>query len=144
MVVSKEGHLHVVDVTIYYKGLVFKAKETSEDSFNAAIDLVMDIIEKQLRRNKSKLLSNKRAEQRVEKMFPSPDIIQEEIKMEPVDESPRVIRTQLRDLKPFNIEDAIQEIEASQAKFIVFINAENQKVNVLYKRNDGNYGLIEP
>lgn len=145
VVASKESHLYVVDVTIFYKGFVFKARETSEDNFNAAIDLVMDIIEKQLRRSKSKLLSTKRGEKRSEKMaLEEGEYLKERIEETSNPQIPRVIKTPLKDLKPFNIEDAIHEIEASQAKFIVFINAENQKVNVLYKRKDGNYGLIEP
>ncbi|MBC8017955.1 MAG: HPF/RaiA family ribosome-associated protein, partial [Verrucomicrobia bacterium] len=107
----------------------------------AAIDAVIDKIERQLKRYKEKIKAHKptgdeRGRQFSKKIFEAESI---EASSEPV-----VIRTQTETAKPMSVEEAVMQMDLLHKDFIVFTDAVNNDINVMYRRKDGNFGLIEP
>lgn len=127
----------VAEVTVWTKGPVIRAKEASTDMY-AAIDLVSEKLERQVRKYKGKLIDRghgKRAQ--VPPLPPIEDLV-------PLDKEEHLIKTKSVELKPMTTEDAILQLELLGHDFFVFANADTDMVNVLYRRNDGGFGLIEP
>jgi len=131
----------VAELTMFTKGPVIRAKEAAPDMY-AAIDLASDKLERQVRKYKGKLLdrhSGKHGngrEARERMVVPAPI---------PVDvDEPEIVKTKQVSIKPMTAEEAILQLELLGHDFFVFTSAETEEVNVLYRRNDGDYGLIEP
>ena len=103
----------------------------------ASIDMVIDKLERQIRKNKTKL--GKRIRQ--ESVIPDNFEIKEEIEEE---QNFKVVKSKRFAIKPMDVEEAILQMNLLGHNFFVFSNAETDEVNVVYKRKDGNYGLIEP
>jgi len=127
------------EVVINADGLRIAGQETHEDMY-AAIDLVMDKIERQVKKYKDKIRNHK----------PSPgreirwrrDVYEQESFED--DREPVVIRTDNYPVKPMSVDEAAMQMDLTQQEFLVFNNASSQMVNVIYRRKDGNYGLIIP
>ncbi len=136
---SVERERQILEVTINLPGTILRAEEATDDMYNT-IDKVVEILERQIRKHKTKL--QKRYQHgrtiRFENIVP---LTKEE---EEKDEKPKVVRTKRFDMKPMNVEEAILQMELLRHNFFLFLNAETDDLNVLYKRKDGNYGLIEP
>ncbi|MDP2401366.1 MAG: ribosome-associated translation inhibitor RaiA [Actinomycetota bacterium] len=127
---------HVAEVTVWTKGPVIRAKEASTDMY-AALDLVSEKLERQFRKYKGKILdrhSGRRAPAPVPSVEP----------FEPEETEPSIVKTKVLDVKPMMPEEAILQLELLGHDFFVFTSAETETVNVLYRRHDGDYGLIEP
>jgi putative sigma-54 modulation protein len=130
---------HIVEVIINANGIRIAGQESHDDMY-AAIDLVMDKIERQVKKYKDRIRKHK----------PSPgkeirwrrDIYEQESFDE--DREPAVVRTENYWVKPMSVEEAVMQMDLSQQDFLVFNNASSQMVNVIYRRRDGNYGLIVP
>jgi len=122
----------VAEVTVYTKGPVIRAKEAASDMY-AAIDLVSEKLESQLRKYKTKLVDKRRT------AAPQPMV-----EPEPEPESPSIVKTKVLEVKPMSPEEAILQLELLGHDFFVFSSAETEEISVLYRRNDGDYGLIEP
>ena len=105
----------------------------------ASIDASMDRVEKQIRRNKSRL---QRRLQQSPKLAEIPT--NDAVDTVEGEELPRLVRTKRFAVKPMDVEEAIMQMELLGHDFFVFRNAETDDVNVLYRRRDGNYGLIDP
>lgn len=135
VVLSVQKDSHKVEVTIPINGIILRGEETTGDMY-ASVDLVVDKLEKQVERYKGRLL--KREREAAGQMFNSGRTTREE------DESPKVVRTKRFAVKPMPIDEAIMQMNLLNHSFFVFRNAETEEVNVLYRRKDGNYGLIEP
>ncbi len=134
--VIKENH--IVEVTISMDGLLLRGEEATLDMY-ASIDLVVDKVERQMRKYKTRInrkLRQKGIKELNEKFFPLPE---DEEAAEPV-----VVKTKRFVIKPMPLEEAILQMNLLGHDFFVFHSAETDEVNVLYKRKDGNYGLIEP
>ena len=131
---SVEHNRHIAEVTIPYDGGVIRAEEVTGDMY-ASIDNVINKIEKQVHRFRKRIEKDHRSGifSEVE-----PDYEEDE------DEGPRIVRIKHFDIKPMSEEEAMLQIELLCHSFYVFENAETGSINVLYRRNDGNYGLIEP
>ena len=127
----------VAEVTVWTKGPVIRAKEASVDMY-AAIDLAADKIENQLRRIKGKLVDRHASRGHFQKPQSMPS---SELPAEPKRE---IVKTKKVAVKPMAAEEAILQLELLGHDFFVFTSAETDDVNVLYRRNDGDYGLIEP
>ena len=130
---------HYADVTITAKGITIKASEETNDMY-AAIDMVVDKIERQLRRYKERLKAHKPSEgteRKVQKSIVEAESIEQS--REPV-----VIKTKTFSIKPMSVEEAVMQMDLLHKDFLVFTNAGSEKINVIYRRKDGNYGLIEP
>lgn len=135
-----------VDVTIWANGIRMHAKESSEDMY-ASVDLLMDKLEKQVKRYKEKMKARNRKATPMKDIFAEHTIIGlgDEAHLDLQEEGkPEIIRTRRFNLKPMFAEDAALELEAAGQEFLVFANAKSNKINVIYKRRDGNYGLITP
>ncbi len=129
---SVERTRHICEVTIPFDGGIIRGEEVTGDMY-ASIDNVLDKLEKQISRYRTKLSRSLRAG--VE--FPP---MQEEVE-EP---QRRIVRTKRFAYKPMGIDEAVLQMELLGHSFYVFTNAETDEVNVLYLRKDGNLGLIEP
>ncbi|MEE0957858.1 MAG: ribosome-associated translation inhibitor RaiA [Ruminococcus sp.] len=137
VVVTLEKNRQTVEITIRDKGMVFRAESTMPE-MNDALDKTVDILMRQIRKNKTKL------EKRM-KSGSLDDFVQEtpEIEEEPIEEY-QVIRKKQVLVKPVTVDEAILEMNMISHDFFMFVNAATDEVNVVYKRSDGNYGLLEP
>ena len=126
----------VAEVTVWTKGPVIRAKEAATDMY-AAIDLVSEKLEQQFRKYKGKMKDRHSGKAAVPPM-PVTDIL------EPEEIEPSIVKTKVLDVKPMSAEEAILQLELLGHDFFVFRSAETEAVSVLYRRNDGDYGLIEP
>ncbi|MEX2464325.1 MAG: ribosome-associated translation inhibitor RaiA [Gaiellaceae bacterium] len=123
----------VAEATIWTKGPVLRARESSQD-MRASIDLLVEKLERQARRYRDK---RKRGPSRVMRQLDSRPVIADS-------EEPRIVKTKQFPVKPMSPEEAVLQLELIGHDFFVFQNAETNDVNVVYRRRDGNYGLIEP
>ena len=124
-----------IEVTIPMKGNIIRSEQTSSDMY-VSIDLVEEIIERQLRSYKTKLI----AQQQAAASF-QPDYLEAD---EEEEEEVKIVRTKKFDIKPMYPEDACVQMELLGHSFYVFCNAETDQVNVVYRRKGNTYGLIEP
>ena len=129
----EKGH-HKIEVTIPIKGTVIRAEETSTDMY-VSIDLVEEIIERQIKKYKTKIIDSKQSAPGLSAAFADEEAEDSEI---------IIRRTKHFQMKPMDPEEACIEMELSGHTFFVFRNADTEEVNVVYKRKDGTYGLIEP
>ncbi|MDW5299399.1 MAG: ribosome-associated translation inhibitor RaiA [Sedimentibacter sp.] len=136
VVLSVEKKIHKVEVTIPFNGRIVRVEEYSDDMYNA-IDEAVESLEQQIRKYKTKLQDKRHINESIkfENIEPLDDEYTEEFK---------VVKTKRFAIKPMNIEEAILQMDLLKHNFFVFLNADTEEVNVVYKRKDYNYGLIEP
>lgn len=139
VVLAVEKFRHMADVTLSMNGTVIKGVEETEDMYSA-IDQVIDKIEKQVKRYRSRV-KTRRAENRKSE-GPLSGGEEEEIADQAL-EGP-AIEIEKMDAKPMDPEEAAMQLSMSAQDFLVFRNAGSLEINVIYKRRDGNLGLIEP
>ena len=132
---SVEKDRQKIEVTIPVKGNIIRSEQVSNDMY-VSIDLVEEIIERQLKKYKNKLVDKQQAGSFFKHEFIEKDYMDEE--------DVKIIRTKKFDIKPMYPEDACVQMELLGHNFFVFCNAETDEVNVVYKRKGGTYGLIEP
>jgi putative sigma-54 modulation protein len=151
VVLSLERHLHHADITITSGAFVLRGREKSEDMY-ASIDLAMDKIERQLRRYKERLKHHHGKERThhrqelVNQLKVRHDVLsvpEPEKAPNPLEATPRVIKTNEFLVKPMAVEEAIMQMDLMNNDFYVFTNAHSHEMNVVYRRKDGHYGLIE-
>jgi putative sigma-54 modulation protein len=140
VVLSVEKHRNIAEVVINADKTTIKGKESTDDMYKA-IDMVMEKVEKQIKRHKEKLIKRKGNSGGKEA----------NIALEPMGETDSdysgmdfSIITKTIDTKPMAVEDAVMQLDMSKAEFLVFQNADTKKVNVIYRRKDNNYGHIVP
>lgn len=136
VLVKVRGHLNKVEVTIPLKNLILRAEESQED-FYAAIDIVIDILERQIRKNKTRIASTKRKEAKDFSYDYIAEIPDEE------EEEEKIVKRKKIDLKPMDEEEAILQMELLGHSFYLFKDMDTDKPTLVYKRKDGNYGVIE-
>lgn len=124
-----------IEVTIPVKGNIIRSEQESDDMY-VSIDLVEEVIERQLRKYKNKIVERHQDGGNLRKEF-----IEKEVED---DEEIKIIRTKHFGIKPMYPEDACVQMELLGHNFFVFRNAETEEVNVVYKRKGNTYGLIEP
>ena len=132
---SVEKDRQKIEVTIPVKGSVIRSEQVSNDMY-VSIDLVEDIIERQLKKYKNKIIDAKHASENFRQEFLDKDYSD--------DDEIKIVRTKRVDIKPMYPEDACVQMELCGHSFYVFTNAENGQVCVVYKRKGNTYGLIEP
>ena len=131
--VTKKRH-QKMEVTIPVKGHIIRAEQESDDMY-VTIDLVEEVIEAQLKKYRQKLVSQQQGAGSFKQEFVEAESAEEE--------EVKIIRSKKFGMKPMFPEDACVQMELLGHTFFVFRNAETDEVNVVYKRKDGNYGLIE-
>ncbi len=133
---SVQKNRHIIEVTIPINGSILRVEEATEDMYSS-IDNAIDKLTRQLRKQKSKLenRNNKYETIRFENIpsYENGDI-----------HEPQIVRTKRFSMKPMNAEEAVLQMELLGHSFYVFLDGETDDVGVVYKRKDGNYGLIEP
>ena len=132
---SVEKDRQKIEVTIPVKGTVIRSEQISSDMY-VSIDLVEEIIERQLKKYKNKLIERQQGSH-----YLQPDFIEKDYAE---DDEVTIVRTKKFDIKPMYAEDACIQMELTGHNFFVFCNAETDQVNVVYKRKGNTYGLIEP
>lgn len=132
---SVEKERQKIEVTIPVKGNIIRSEQVSNDMY-VSIDLVEEVIERQLKKYKNKIVDQKQSAGNFQQEF-----IEKEIEDE---EAIKIIRTKRFGMKPMYPEDACIQMELLGHNFFVFQNAETEEVNVVYKRKGNTYGLIEP
>lgn len=132
---SVEKDRQKIEVTIPVKGSIIRSEQVSNDMY-VSIDLVEEVIERQLKKYKTKIVDKHQNVESFSKLFAETDDME--------DEEIRIVRTKKFDIKPMYPEDACIQMELLGHSFFVFINAETDQVNVVYKRKGDTYGLIEP
>lgn len=137
VVYSVERNWKVLEITINLPGTILRVEEASDDMY-AAIDKAVDVLERQIRKYKTKLQKRYQAGEtiRFENVMP--------LEEEKEEEKPRLVKTKRFEMKPMSVDEAILQMELLGHNFFVFMNADIDQVSVVYKRKDGNYGLIEP
>ena len=132
--ISVKGYNQKVEITIPLKSFMVRAEETKEDLY-AAIDLVIDKIERQIRKNKTRIASKKAK-------GANKDFIVEEIEDDTFEEE-KVVKRKKVETKPMSEEEAILQMELLGHQFYIFKDADTLKPTVVYIRKDGGYGIIE-
>ncbi len=153
---TERGYQHVADVNItLHNGLSLQGKETTEDMYSS-IDLVMAKIERQVRKYKDRIRSHK---PHPGAAVPVRDMLLDAVEGPPLDDElarqvaeaealegpggPKVIRSSRFFAKAMNVDEAVMQMNLLGQDFLVYMNETTKEVNVVYKRSDGNYGLIE-
>ena len=132
---SVEKERQKIEVTIPVKGNIIRSEQVSNDMY-VSIDLVEEVIERQLRKYKNKIVDKQQAAANFQKAYLDKDYDE--------DEEVKIIRAKKFGIKPMNAEEACVQMELLGHEFYVFLNSDTNEVNVVYKRRDGAYGLIEP
>jgi putative sigma-54 modulation protein len=127
---------HIVEVTIPFNKMVFKAVETHSDMY-ASIDKVVDSLERQVIKNKAK--SNRKGH---ESKFKHPEYKWDDGLND--EDDVKVIREKKFEAKPMSVEEAVLQLGILENEFLMFMNSESKKINVIYKKKDGNFEILDP
>ena len=137
VVLSVEKFRHIAEINIKGDRLNVNGKEETEDMYSA-IDMVLDKLEKQIKKNKEKL-SDKRSGAK----YRGRDSLSEE-SFRAEDDFEKQVKIQNIEYKPMDVDEAVMQMELVDDNFLVFTNARDSQINVLYRRKDGHYGLVQP
>ena len=125
-----------VEVTIPLGSITLRAEDISQDMYGS-IDLVTDKIERQIRKNKTKIERKNRNKKSTSQLFT--DAVVEEVETAPA----KVVRSKQIDLKPMDLEEALLQMDLLGHDFFIYTDVEDNTTNVLYRREDGDVGLLE-
>lgn len=128
---------HIAQVTLYKNGTIIRAEERAAD-LRVAVDAVVDKLDRQIRRYKDK---------QVRKRRDGADIsaaVAEAAAEGEMENEPQIVRTKTFRTAPMHVAEAIEQMELVGHSFYLFLNADSDQLNVVYRRDDGNYGLLEP
>ena len=140
VVLSVEKFRHIAEVSINANGLRLNGQEETGDMYSA-IDMVVDKVESQIKKYRHKLKKRK-SDGGPKPLVMRMNVLASESFEE--DREPQIIKTRQINAKPMDIDEAVMQMELANSEFLVFTNAKTQNINVVYRRKDGNYGLIEP
>ena len=132
---SVEKERQKIEITIPMKGNIVRAEQVSNDMY-VSIDLVEEVIERQLRKYKNKIVDKQQESTNFQKAYLDKDYEE--------DEEVKIIRTKKFGIKPMYPEDACVQMELLGHNFFAFVNAETDDISVVYKRKGGTYGIMEP
>ena len=136
IVVKVRGNRQIIEVTVITDNFILRSEEEHDDLY-AAIDLVIDKLERQIRKNKTKMKKQNTNNKYKEFNF------EYELDVEEEDNDSKIVKRKNIDTKPMDEEEAILEMELLGHNFFVYKDMNTNSVNVVYKRKDGNYGIIE-
>jgi putative sigma-54 modulation protein len=136
VVLSVEKFRHIAEINIIGDRLNINGKEETEDMYSA-IDMTLDKLEKQIKKNKQKTRERRTGKGKAK---PNPDTVF----MATEEDYEKQVVVKNIDYKPMDVDEAIMQMDLMNGNFLVFTNARSDQVNVLYRRNDGDFGLIQP
>ena len=137
VVLLVEKFRHIAEININGDRLTINGKEETNDMYSA-IDMVLDKLEKQIKKNKQKI-----RERRPGVKAKNISLMEADINL-PDEELVREVKIKNIEYKPMDVEEAVLQMDLLSNNFLVFTNARSDQVNVLYRRKDGHYGLIQP
>jgi len=140
VVLSVQKFRHIAEINLMANGVPVSGTESTDDMYSS-IDKVMDKIEKQLRRHKDRIKKHKPRNEPAIASLEEAIYAAESFEAE---SEPGVIKMENYQVKPMSVDEAVMQIDLLHQDFLVFTNASNNRVSVIYRRKDGNYGLIEP
>ena len=144
VILDVEKHRHFAEVILHCNNhITIEASHECDDMY-ASIDGVIDKIAQQMRKYKTKILRNHRPRGFVKHFDEHVFAPLNEAFAEIEEHEPEVIKTERYAVKPMFVDEAVLQIEMSTRQFVVFLNAKSEKINVLYRRKDGGFGLMEP
>jgi putative sigma-54 modulation protein len=132
---SVQKNRHTIEITIPFNGVILRAEEQNDDMY-ASLDLAVDKLERQIRKHKTKLEKRVHGDSLKFQGIPKYENTEE-------DDDIKIVRTKKFAFKPMSAEEAVLQMELVGHSFFVYMNDDTSEVNVVYKRKDGNYGLIE-
>ena len=137
VVLSVEKFRHIAEININGDRMTITGKEETIDMYSA-IDMVLDKLEKQIKKNKQKVRERRTGTKGKNKNLPNAE-------MSVSEEEPAIeVKVKNIEYKPMDVEEAILQMDLLKDNFLVFTNARSDQINVLYRRKDGHYGLIQP
>jgi putative sigma-54 modulation protein len=137
VVLAVEKFRHIAEINISGDRLSINGKEETVDMYSA-IDMVLDKLEKQIKKNKEKIRERRSASKNRNRA------LMDEISGPPDDDIEQQIKVRNIEYKPMDVEEAVLQMDLIEDNFLVFTNARSDQINVLYRRRDGHYGLIQP
>ena len=137
VVLTVEKFRHIAEINIAGDRLSINGKEETNDMYSA-IDMVLDKLEKQIKKNKQKIRERRTSGKNRNRSM----LADERIMLE--DDTERQIKITNIEYKPMDIDEAVLQMDLIEDNFLVFTNAKSDQINVLYRRRDGHYGLIQP
>lgn len=137
VIIEVERGRHRSEIVVHWRNDALTANSTSADMYKSLSDSVSKI-EKQALKLKNKVIDRSHKAKKAGRVAQSNEEVQ------PAENAPRVINARRYAVKPMSADEAAMELMAEENQFLVFRNAENERVSVIYKRKDGNYGLIQP
>lgn len=133
---SVEKNRQIIEITIPINGSILRAEESTEDMY-ASVDKALDKLNRQIRKHKTRLERRYKGHDTIRFEY-IPNIAEEDRR------ESKIVKTKRFPVKPMDAEEAVLQMELLGHNFFVFTNSETDDVNVVYKRKDGDYGLIEP
>lgn len=127
-----------MEITIPLKNVTLRAEESHNDLY-AAVDLIVEKLERQVRKYKTRIKRDKRREAAENKSIPMPEINEDHSS----DEEIQIVKSKHFNLKPMNEIEAVLQMDLLNHDFFIFTSDKDDKINIVYKRKDGKYGLIE-
>ena len=137
VVLTVEKFRHAAEVNIAGDRLSINGKEETNDMYSA-IDMVLDKLEKQIKKNKQKIRERRTSPKNRSRSM------REDVGILPEDDTERQIKVMNIEYKPMDIDEAVLQMDLIEDNFLVFTNAKSDQINVLYRRRDGHFGLIQP
>ena len=135
VIVKVKNHEQRVEITIPLKAFILRSEE-SKDDFYAAVDKTIDKLERQIRKNKTRIMSKQNKVSR--------DFDLESFTEEDISDDKKILKRKKVEVKPMNEEEAILQMELLGHQFYMYKDRDTSEMMVVYKRTDGNYGIIEP
>jgi putative sigma-54 modulation protein len=139
-----EKYRRKVDINVHHRHGSLQAMEESDGKIQEAIDLAVDRLGKQAQRARKKFMDRRRRGQRQARVANHWPVDVVEMRSGENSTRPRIVRSRLLHIKPMSIEEAALQLDHSKNEFVVFRDASSDRVSVLYRRKDQNYGLIAP
>ena len=139
IILTLEKFRNIVDITLKSDGLMINSQEETADMFSS-IDMATEKIERQIKKYKEKIQKYQSHSDKKSLKFQMNILSAESLEK---DKEPRIVKSRNFYAKPMSLEEAVMQLELTDNDFLVFTDAQTERVNVLYKRKDGDYGLIE-
>lgn len=143
VILSAEKRSFETEITVQANGISLHGKSNHED-LRTSIDSVVKKMERQLKKYKDRLKNHRLRTKDLPEETLKVDVLEGKEVIQSSDDSPRVIRSSRYNVKPMSIEEAVMQMDMLDQEFLAFTNTRNSKMSVIYRRKDGNYGLIEP
>lgn len=138
VIITVEKNRHIGELVVFWRDHTLTAKEVNADMY-MALTRAMEKVEKQALKLKKKIIDRKQGAKRTSSVAPTPDG-----QLEATPGAPRIIPARRYSIKPMTAEEAALRLSSDPMQFVVFRDADTDRIGVLYKRKDGNLGLIEP